>query len=99
MVPMKAQLPLTATPVDRTLVMRALGGAITSPCSNVTGSRRPTLTIFELSPHLFFNFQISDWTRQSNGTLWETASTLLCLFLACTVATTIQNNLHRVLFS
>ena len=32
--------------------MRALGGAITSPCSNDSESRRPTPTIFGLSPHL-----------------------------------------------
>ena len=41
-------------PVDRSLVMRALGGAITSPCSNDLESRRPTPTIFGLSPHLLF---------------------------------------------
>ena len=39
------------------------------------------------------------WTRQSNGTLWEAASQLLCLFLACRVGTKIQTLLHRVLFS
>ena len=32
--------------------MRALGGAITSPCSNDSESRRPTPTIFGLPPHL-----------------------------------------------
>ena len=40
---------------SRSLVMRALGGAITSPCSNDPESRRPSLTIFGLSPHLLFN--------------------------------------------
>ena len=35
--------------------MRALGGAITSPCSNDTESRRPTLTIFGLPPLLLFH--------------------------------------------
>ena len=54
-VPIPANLTFTAMPVDRSLVMRALGGAITSPCSNDTESRRPTPTIFGLSPHLLFN--------------------------------------------
>ena len=54
-VPIPANLTFTATPVDRSLVMRALGGAITSPCSNDPESRRPTPTIFGLSPHLLFN--------------------------------------------
>ena len=54
-VPIPANLTFTATPVDRSLVMRALGGAITSPCSNNPESRRPTPTIFGLSPHLLFN--------------------------------------------
>ena len=53
-----------ATPVDRSLVMRALGGAITSPCSNDSESRRPTIAIFGLCPiccfivGLLFNFAI-----------------------------------------
>ena len=50
-----SQLNPTAMPVDRSLVMRALGGAITSPCSNDTESRRPTPTIFGLFPQLLFN--------------------------------------------
>ena len=50
--PIPANLTFIATPVDRSLVMRALGGAITSPCSNDSESRRPTPTIFGLSPHL-----------------------------------------------
>ena len=54
-VPIPANLTFTATPVDRSLVMRALGGAITSPCSNDTENRRPTPTIFGLSPHLLIN--------------------------------------------
>ena len=54
-VPIPANLTFDATPVDRSLVMRALGGAITSPCSNDPESRRPTPTIFGLSPHLLFN--------------------------------------------
>ena len=53
-VPIPANLKFVATPVDRSLVMRALGGAITSPCSNDPESRRPTPTIFGLSPHLLF---------------------------------------------
>ena len=53
-VPIPANLQFVATPVDRSLVMRALGGAITSPCSNDPESRRPTPTIFGLSPHLLF---------------------------------------------
>ena len=44
--------PLHATPVDRSLVMRALGGAITSPCSNDSEGRRPTPAIFGLYPFL-----------------------------------------------
>ena len=55
LVPIPANLTFDATPVDRSLVMRALGGAITSPCSNDPKSRRPTPTIFGLSPHLLFN--------------------------------------------
>ena len=47
-------ITFAATPVDRSLVMRALGGAITSPCSDDPESRRPTPTIFGLSPHLLF---------------------------------------------
>ena len=54
-VPIPANLTLTATPADRSLVMRALGGAITSPCSNDPESRRPTPTIFGLSPQLLFH--------------------------------------------
>ena len=50
-----SQLNLYRNAVDRLLVMRALGGAITSPCSNDTESRRPTLTMFGLSPHLLVN--------------------------------------------
>ena len=44
--------PLHATPVDRSLVMRAFGGAITSPCSNDSECRRPTPAIFGLYPFL-----------------------------------------------
>ena len=41
--------------------MRALGGAITSPCSNDSESRRPTPTIFGLSPHLLdFRWMLLD---------------------------------------
>ena len=29
------------------------------------------------------------------GTLWETADRILCSYLACTVATLLQNNMHR----
>ena len=47
-----ATSPLHATPVDRSLVMRALGGAITSPCSNDSECRRPTPAIFGLYPFL-----------------------------------------------
>ena len=47
---------LHATPVDRLLVMRALGGAITSPCSNDSECRRPTPAIFGLYPFLLFLF-------------------------------------------
>ena len=54
-VPIPANLTFPATPVDRSLVMRALGGAITSPCSNDSESRRPTTTILGLSPHLLFH--------------------------------------------
>ena len=61
-VPIPANLKLTATPVDRSLVMRALGGAITSPCSNDPESRRPTPTIFGLSPQLLIAGCY--WTRQ-----------------------------------
>ena len=49
-----ATSPLHATPVDRSLVMRALGGAITSPCSNDSECRRPTPAIFGLYPFLLF---------------------------------------------
>ena len=47
-----ATSPLHATPVDRSLVMRALGGAITSPCSNDSECRRPTPALFGLYPFL-----------------------------------------------
>ena len=41
--------------------MRALGGAITSPCSNDSENRRPTPTIFGLSPHLLaFRWMLLD---------------------------------------
>ena len=53
-VPIPANLKFVATPEDRSLVMRAVGGAITSPCSNDPESRRPTPTIIWLSPHLLF---------------------------------------------
>ena len=49
-----ATSPLHATPVDRSLVMRALGGAITSPCSNDSEYQRPTPAIFGLYPFLLF---------------------------------------------
>ena len=97
-VPIPANLTLTATPVDRSLVMRALGGAITSPCSNGPESRRPTLTIFGLSPQLLFNcWMLLDSPIPINGTLWETADRIQCSELACTVATLLQNNMHRIL--
>ena len=47
-----ATFPLHATPVDRSLVMRAFGGAITSPCSNDSECRRITPAIFGLYPFL-----------------------------------------------
>ena len=60
-VPTIVKLTLAATPVDRSLVMRALGGAITSPCSNDSGSRRPTPTISGLFPQLLvFFFLVCD---------------------------------------
>ena len=40
--------PNLQSPVDRSLDMRALGGAITSPCSNDTGYRRPPPAILGL---------------------------------------------------
>ena len=54
-VPIPAYSTFPATPVDRSLIMRALGGAITSPCSNDSESWRPTTTILGLSPHLLFH--------------------------------------------
>ena len=53
--------------------MRALGGAITSPCSNDSESRRPTPTISGLYPHLLFRWPAIGLANASNGTLWETA--------------------------
>ena len=80
--------PNLQKPVDRSLDMRALGGAITSPCSNDTGYLRPAPTIFGLNTFyyavvgLVFNLNIV-----SKGTLWETARITLCLQMACTVVT------------
>ena len=80
--------PNLQKPVDRSLDMRALGGAITSPCSNDTGYPRPPPTIFGLNTFyyavvgLLFNLNIV-----SKGTLWETARITLCLQMACTVVT------------
>ena len=71
--------------------MRALGGAITSPCSNDTGYRRPSPAIFGLNTFyyavvgLLFNLNIV-----YKGTLWETAKISLCLRMACTVVIEIQ---------
>ena len=33
-----------------------------------------------------------------HGTLWETAGRILCLYLACTVVTLIQNLMHLCFF-
>ena len=58
--PIPANFTFTATPVDRSLVMRALGGAITSPCSNDSESRRPTPTIFESPRLLVYRWMLLD---------------------------------------
>ena len=63
-VPIPANLTFTATPVDRSLVMRALGGAITSPCSNDPESRRPTPTSLDCHP-ICCLIAGCYWTRQS----------------------------------
>ena len=68
---------IPTTPVDRSLVMRALGGAITSPCSNDSESRRPTPTISGLSLHLLFRWYAIGLSNAPYGTLWETASWIL----------------------
>ena len=65
---------------DRSLVMRALGGAITSPCSNDSESRRPTPTIFGLSHYNLFQWFAVGLTNAFCGTLWETA--ILVLYLS-----------------
>ena len=83
--------------MDRSLVMRALGGAITSPCSDDSESRRPPPTIFGLSPHLLSTLDAIGLANTDIGTLWETVDRILSSYLACTVATSL-NNMHAVLF-
>ena len=64
--------------------MRAFGGAITSPCSNDSESRRPTPTIFELPPPLLINrWMLLGLANTDNGTLWETADHVSVCYLAC----------------
>ena len=70
--------------------MRTLGGAITSPCSNDSGSRRHPLRSLDRSKLLF------QLLASVEGTLWETARKFgfhSCILLACTVAT------HRILYN
>ena len=68
--------------------MRALGGAITSPCSNDSESRRPTPTISGLTLHaLLLVWSVLGLANAPNGTLWKTASSILYFYLACTVVT------------
>ena len=98
-VPIPANLKFVATPVDRSLVMRALGGAITSPCSNDPESRRPhTYNLWIVPPLVVYLLDAIGLANTDNGTLWETAGLILCLYLACTVATLLQNKLHREFF-
>ena len=53
--------------------MRALGGAITSSCSNDSESRRPTPTISGLSLYMLFQWSAVGLANAFYGTLWETA--------------------------
>ena len=79
--------PNSQSPVDGLLDMRALGGAITSSCSNDTGYRRPPPAIFRLKTFYFavVGFLLFNLNIVSKGTLWKTARISLCLQMACTV--------------
>ena len=75
LVPNNRHIPLSCNTGGRSLVMRALGGAITSPCSNDSECRRPTLAIFGLYPFLLLCcWFVVELGKLSKGTLWETAS-------------------------
>ena len=50
-----------------------LRGAITSPCSNDSESRRPTPTISGLSLYMLFQWSAVGLANAFYGTLWETA--------------------------
>ena len=78
--------------------MRALGGAITSPCSNDSESRRHTHNLRIVSSHVVS--MVCSWTRQrilrhSLGDCYVSS----VFILACTVVTLIQKPVHCVLFS
>ena len=78
--------------------MRALGGAITSPCSNDSECRRPTLAILGLYPFLLLCcwFVVELCKNHPKGTLWETASSILCSQMTCTVVISIQKTLASI---
>ena len=78
--------------------MRALGGAITSPCSNDSESRHPTPTIFGLSPHLLvYRWMLLDSPLQ----ITALSGRLLIVFCVHTWLVQLplkQNNMHVELF-
>ena len=89
---------ITTMPVDRSLVMRALGGTITNSYSNDSESRCPTPQSSDCPITSCFNG--SPWThprflRHSLGDCYFSS----VFILACTVVTLIQKLVHRVLFS
>ena len=47
------------------------------------------------SPFVVYLLDAIGLANIPNGTLWETAGRILCFYLACTVATLIQNLMHR----
>ena len=78
--------------------MRALGGAITTPCSNDSGSRRHTIRSLD-RPNLLFQLMASVLNGHNVGTLWETARKFgfhYCILSACTVATNAEFFASRV---
>ena len=78
--------------------MRALGGAITSLALTTRKAGAPHLQSLDCPPICCLIAGCIGLANTDNGTLWETAGRILCLYLACTVATSLQNNMHREFF-
>ena len=78
--------------------MRALGGAITSSCSNDSESRRHRIRSLD-RPNLLFQLMASVSNGHNVGTLWETAGKFgfhYCILSTCTVATNAEFFASRV---